>query len=110
MEWKRWLRLAGLVLLIIVLYFAAPVSVSPHRENIVRALVSVLTLVALAAGIVWQLRKHLDDSSRKVDGLVVSVVIVLVVFAHAFYVLDQNDPSQLVGLNTRLDSLYFAMT
>jgi hypothetical protein len=25
MDWKRWLRLAGLVLLLIVLYFAAPV-------------------------------------------------------------------------------------
>jgi voltage-gated potassium channel len=110
MEWKRWLRLGGLVLLIVVLYFAAPVSLTPHWENAVRLLVSALTLVALAVGIVWQLRRHLDDASRRVDGLIVSIVIVLVVFAHAFYVLNKNDPTQIVGLSTRVDALYFAMT
>jgi voltage-gated potassium channel len=32
------------------------------------------------------------------------------VFSHAFYVLQRNDPAQFVGLHTRLDSLYFAIT
>lgn len=110
MDWKRWLRLAGLVMLILVVYFAAPVSLTPHRENLQRLLVSALFLAALAGGIVWQLRRHLDDASRRVDGLVVTIVLVVVVFAHAFFVLDRNDPTQIVGLRTRLDSLYFATT
>jgi voltage-gated potassium channel len=109
-DWKRWLRLAGLTGLILVLYFAAPVSLSPHRENAVRVAISLLTLAGLALGIVWQLRLHLDDASRRIDGLIISIVLVVVVFAHAFYVLDQNDPSQIAGLHTRLDALYFAMT
>ncbi|MET0998276.1 MAG: potassium channel family protein [Marmoricola sp.] len=109
-DWKRWLRLAGLVALIIFLYFAAPVSVSTQREDLIRAGTSALTLVALAAGIVWQLKQHLDDASRRVDGLVVTLVIVVVVFAHGFLVLNLYDPSQIAGLHTRLDSLYFAMT
>src|SRR5439155_368564 len=33
----------------------------------------------------------------------------LVIFAHAFYVLDINNPSEVAGLHTRLDSLYFVM-
>jgi voltage-gated potassium channel len=109
MDWKRWLRLGGLLTLIIFLYFAAPVSLTLHRDDAVRLLVSALTLVVLAIGIVWQLRRHIDDTSRRVDGLVVSVVVVLVVFAHAFYVLQLHDPGQMSGLRTRLDSLYFAM-
>jgi voltage-gated potassium channel len=48
--------------------------------------------------------------SRRVDGLVMSIVLVVIVFAHAFFVLDTNDPSQIVGMSTRLDALYFAMT
>jgi hypothetical protein len=109
-DWKRWLRLVGLTLLIVVLYFAVPVSLTPHRENVVRIAVSVLTLAGLALGIIWQLRLHLDDASRRVDGLIISIVLVAVVFAHAFFVLDHNDPSQISGLHTRLDALYFATT
>jgi voltage-gated potassium channel len=110
MDWKRWLRLTGLLTLVVVLYFAVPVSVEPHRENAIRAGVSVLTLAVLATGIVWQLKLHLDDASRRVDGLIISIVLVVVVFAHGFFVLNQSDPSQIAGLHTRLDSLYFATT
>ena len=83
MDWKRWLRLGGLVLLVLVLYFAAPVSLTAHRETVLRLVVSAATIVALGAGIVWQLRRHLDDVSRRVDGLVMSIVLVVIVFAHA---------------------------
>jgi voltage-gated potassium channel len=77
---------------------------------VVRSIVSVVTLAGLAIGIIWQLRRHLDDSSKRVDGLIVSIVLVIFVFSHAFYVLQRNDPAQFVGLHTRLDSLYFAIT
>lgn len=110
MEWKRWLWLTALVLLMFFLYFAVPVTLAPHRENLIRVLVSLLSIAGLAVGIVWQLRRHLDDASKRVDGLVLSIVLVVIVFAHSFYVLNQNDPSQIAGLRTRLDALYFAMT
>jgi voltage-gated potassium channel len=109
MEWKRWLRLVMLLLLILVLYFAVPVKVASDSETLVRVLLSLLTLAALAVGIAWQLRLHLDDASRRVDGLIFSIVLVVVVFAHAFYVLDRSNPSEFAGLETRLDSLYFAV-
>ena len=106
----RWLRLTGVLVLILGLYFAVPVSATPHRENAVRIVVSVLVLGCLAVGMIRQLRMHLDDSSRKLDGLVIGIVLVVVVFAYAFYVLDKQSPGQLAGMQTRLDSLYFAMT
>jgi voltage-gated potassium channel len=106
----RWLRLTGVLVLILTLYFVVPVDTKPHAENGVRVLLSVLVLVGLAVGMVRQLRLHLDDASRKLDGLVIGIVLVVVVFAYAFYVLDKQTPGEIAGMKTRLDSLYFAMT
>jgi hypothetical protein len=110
MGWKRWLRLFGVVTLILVLYFVVPVEVKPSREGFTRLAGSVLVFGALAFLMVRQLRMHIDDTSRKIDGLVVGIVLVVVVFSHAFYVLNREDPGQFAGLVTRLDSLYFATT
>ena len=106
----RWLRLTGVLVLILTLYFAVPVDTKPHAENAVRVLLSVVVLGGLAVGMVRQLRLHLDDASRKLDGLVIGIVLVVVVFAYAFYVLDKQSPGEIDGMQTRLDSLYFAMT
>jgi hypothetical protein len=104
----RWLRLSAVVLLLLVLYFAFPIAGGDQRETVVRLLISVVSIVGLAVGIVWQLRTHLDNASKRVDGLIVSIVLVVVVFAHIFYVLDRESPDQIAGLHTRLDALYFA--
>jgi len=104
----RWLRLAGLLVLILALYFALPVDTDPNHDTLIRAGVSMLVLVGLAVGMVLQLRMHLDDTSRRMDGLILGIVIVVIVFAHAFYVIEKQDPGQFVELETRLDSLYFA--
>jgi voltage-gated potassium channel len=106
----RWLRLAAILVLILVVYFVAPVDTSAHWENFVRGMVSLLVFAGLAIGMVYQLRMHIDDTSRRVDGLIVGIVLVVVVFSHAFYVMQKQDPSAFVGLETRLDSLYFATT
>jgi hypothetical protein len=106
----RWARLSAMVLLILLVYFVAPVEITPHTETLVRGAISVLVLALLAFGMVRQLQMHIDDTSRRIDGLVVGIVLVVVVFSHTFYVLQQQDPGQFVGLQTKLDSLYFAMT
>ena len=106
----RWLRLAGLLVLILGLYFIVPVDVEPRLDNLVRVIGSVLVLVGLAVGMVLQLRSHLDNNAKRVDGLIVGIVLVVVVFSHAFYVIELQDPKQFDGLVTRLDSLYFSTT
>lgn len=110
MAWSRWLRLCAVLALIFALYFAVPVETTPVRGTVVRVLVSALVFVGLAVGMVRQLKMHLDDASRRLDGLIVGIILVVVVFSFVFYVLDQRDPAQFVGLQTRLDALYFAMT
>ena len=100
----------GVLALTFGLYFAVPVATTPHRDTAVRVLVSVIVFVALAVVMVRQLKRHLDDAARRLDGLIVGIVLVVVVFAFTFYVLALRDPAQFVGLQTRMDSLYFAMT
>ena len=109
---RRWLRLLLLCGTLIVLYFVVPAE--PHLPTsavVARLVVCIVTLVLLAGLVVRQLRLQIDEGmDRRVDGLVVSVVAVVVTFALGFYILTEREPSQLVGLDTRLDSLYFTMT
>jgi voltage-gated potassium channel len=110
MGWQRWGRLIGILTLILVLYFVVPVEAKASRDQLARLVGSVVVFGLLAWAMVRQLRMHIDDTTRKIDGLIVGIVLVVVVFSHAFYVLNREDPGQFAGLHTRLDSLYFAVT
>lgn len=108
--WRRWAHLSLVLSAVVVVYFIAPVSSELHRATVVRILLSVLVLGLLVAGVVRQLRLHLDDQDRRVDGLIVSIVVVMTAFSFCYYALQQRDPSQFVELKTRLDALYFTAT
>ena len=107
--WQRWLRLAAIVGAVVLLYFVVPVDRQVQRENISRAVGALLIIGLLALGVVYQLRVHLDDTSKKVDGLIVTIVVVMAVFSIGFYNLEAHDPDQFAQLQTRLDALYFTM-
>ena len=42
--------------------------------------------------------------------MLIALVVAILAFAAAFYLIDLVDPDQIVGLDTRLDSLYFTVT
>lgn len=107
--WKRALRLAVAVALALVLYFAVPVQTGDDGL-IGRALVSLLSLGLLTAGVVWQILVHVEDPDRKLDGLLFALVVAVLAFALAFYRLAVAYPGQIVGLQSRVDALYFTMT
>jgi voltage-gated potassium channel len=109
MGWVRWLRLSGVLTLIVTLYFVIPASGTPSAETLPRLLAALLVFVGLAVLMVRQLRLQLNDTTRKVDGLIIGILMVVVVFAYAFYMLNRRDPGQVAGLGTRVDSLYFVM-
>ncbi|WP_244928089.1 potassium channel family protein [Nocardioides sp. W7] len=104
----RWLRLLGILGFILALYFLVPVNTEPPTQVVVRGLLGVLLLVALAAGLRAQLRLAALDGDRRIDGLVAAIVTVLVAFAFAFYALQVHQPDQVEGLHTRVDGLYFS--
>jgi voltage-gated potassium channel len=105
--WRRWAHLGLILAALVVVYFLAPVSADVHRVNVLRGVAVILLAMALVAGVVRQIRLHLDDTDRRVDGLIVSIMAVMVAFSFVFYTMDQRDPGQFVEMNTRLDALYF---
>ena len=109
MAWRRLLRLFSTQALTLVVYFAVPVR-DVGRSSGYQLLATVVSLALLALWVVWQLRNHVDDDSRRIDGLIAVILIVIVVFALAFYVVEQRRHGEIVGLNTRLDSLYFTVS
>ena len=107
--WQRWVRLSGILAALVLLYFVVPVTQDVQRTDVVRGAAALLTLALLAFGVVHQLRLHVDDTSRRLDGLIVAIVVVMMVFSFSFYTLQEHDPTQFAACDTRLDALYFTM-
>lgn len=103
----RWVRLALGLALLAAIYALVPVHAQAAGTVVVRALAALSLLVALAVGMVRQLRLATVDGDRHVDGLVMAIAAATLTFSLAFYVLDVRDPDQLAGLETRLDSVYY---
>ena len=108
--WRRWARLTAILGLLIAFYFLAPATAHPHRSDAMRIVICLAIIVLLTLAVVWQVRLQMIDSARHVDGLLIALVIAVLTFATAFYVTARLDPGQIVGLDTRLDSLYFTVT
>jgi voltage-gated potassium channel len=109
-EWRRWLRLALLVLATLVLYFNVPVSTDLRGTQWLRVLVALVAFGLLVALVLHQVQLQIQDPERHIDGLAEALVLGVTVFAFAFYLIDLHHPEQFVGLETRVDALYYTMT
>jgi voltage-gated potassium channel len=105
--WRRWAHLTLILAAVVTVYFLVPVTPDLQRNTLIRVLLAIVLLAMMAAGVVRQLRRHLDDTDRRVDGLIVSITVVMAVFAFVYYTVQQRDPSQFAQMETRLDALYF---
>ena len=103
----RWARLVGIAVLILALYFAVPIDAEPHGGPVLRIVLAVLALVALAGAVVAQVRLTMIDDDRNIDGLVMAILAVWVVFSYAFHLLAAHQPGQIAELHTKIDALYF---
>lgn len=107
--WRRALRAVILIAGSILVYFAVPVS-AQDENLLVRGIVALLMLTVMTGGVIWQVMLQAEDPDRRVDGLTFAVIASVLVFALAFYRMALTDPDQIVGLETRVDALYFTMT
>jgi voltage-gated potassium channel len=103
----RWVRLALGLGLLAAIYVLVPVHAQATGTVLFRAFGALSLLVALAVGMVRQLRLASFDGDRHIDGLVMAIATATLTFALAFYVLDVRDPQEIAGLETRLDAVYF---
>jgi voltage-gated potassium channel len=107
-----WLKTVGAVTAMTVIYFVAPLRQDddplPVAAATAIALVSALLLALLAAN---RIRGVLQgDLSEGVHGLITVLALAVLGFAMGYFILARSDPSQIAGLNTRLDALYFTLT
>jgi voltage-gated potassium channel len=81
-------------------------------------LVISISLVVTAGGlglVGWMMVKELDRLRHGGEGLTTRVLVILLVmlvvsFAFAFFLISQLSPHQFEGLSTRTDALYFTVT
>src|SRR5262245_40952521 len=110
MLWTRWVGHGVLLVLILVLYFAVPVRLAVDESTGWRVATTLVTLTLLAVWVVWRLRRQVDGRARRVDGLITVILIVVIAFSMAFYIMERTRPGEVSGLHTRLDSLYFCVS
>ena len=100
----------GTLIAVLVLYFAIPVEPRPSPARL--AVELVLTASALgwvAQVIAHEVRAQVAGAGQGLRGrhLALLVELALVLFAMTYYLLAIHGTGQMVGLETRLDALYF---
>lgn len=110
---RSYTRLAIQVALIIIGYYLLPL-----REELgsvvlwLRALAGLAVLAVVAWWVIREVRRemHATAIEVRVDNLLITVVVGVTAFAAADLVVARADPGQFVGLETKTDALYFALT
>lgn len=101
----RWFLLPVILLLV---YFLVPLRDTDAPAGVwAGSLVAVLGLV----GISWVVLKEAASARKRLRlvHLVLALELVLLIFSLTYYVLAADQPTEFVGLHTRLDALYFSM-
>jgi voltage-gated potassium channel len=114
---RRGRRQASLAcVLLFVTYFVVPVEADPNPARLgLRIVLTLLILGVVAWLVTGQVRRQVVAAAREraappMTHLVVALVVGLLAFALADYVIARVAPAQFVNLETRVDSLYFALS
>jgi voltage-gated potassium channel len=108
--WRRWLRLLVVLGLTMTAFFTLPISTEMHGAEWVRAAAGVLAIALLVVLVLRQVQLQVHDPERRIDGLLVAIVIGVTTFALVFYAIAMHQPDQFSGMSTRIDALYYTMT
>jgi voltage-gated potassium channel len=82
-------------------------------DTVVITAVFLIGLAGAAALIVWQVIAYRDakmSGRARLQGLLVALYVAVLFFALSYYLLATSNPEAIVGLETRLDALYFSLT
>ncbi|MFD6453108.1 MULTISPECIES: potassium channel family protein [unclassified Nocardia] len=110
------MRNGAAALCAVLLYYSVPVGWMFELDAWPGRLVGVVLFAGGIAGLGWLVWRRIDNYLREptaagaqVDGLLLLVCIVGVVFALFYYRLQQLHPDQFAGLETRTDALYYTL-
>ncbi|MEU3014905.1 potassium channel family protein [Nocardia asteroides] len=121
---RRWrtsmpghaLRNAAAAVCALLLYYSVPIGVVFDIDAWPGRVLGVCTFVAGIVGLgwlVWRRIQHFlnapSSAGGRVDGVLLVVCIVCVVFSLYYFRLEQLQPGEFDGLVTRTDALYYTM-
>ncbi|WP_189025837.1 potassium channel family protein [Nocardia rhizosphaerihabitans] len=111
------LRNGGAVLCALLLYYSAPLNGVFELDDWPGHVLGVVGFVAGVAGLIWLVWRRIEhylnappSAGGRVDGVLLLLCIVCVVFSLFYYRLQQQQPDQFAGLVTRTDALYYTMS
>ncbi|MFC4125820.1 potassium channel family protein [Nocardia rhizosphaerae] len=100
----------------LLLYYSVPIGVVFELDAWPGRLAGVLGFLAGIAGLAWLVWRRIEHflhapptAGGRVDGVLLVVCIVCVVFSLFYYRLQQLHPGQFEGLSTRTDALYYTL-
>ena len=102
-------RAVGAIVLILGVYFVAPLEADGWGSTGVRAAVSLTLLVSAVAFQTVAVVRSDAPALRAVEALGISVSLVLVVAASAYLTLSSNDPAAFTEPLDHIGALYLAM-
>jgi voltage-gated potassium channel len=109
-----FLRAAGVLASVLVVYYAAPVAGIGSGFALVASVVGLLLGVGVVGWLlVRQAKLQLSagaDESVSMQSLLLLVYIVVPMFALGYFVLERADAGQFVALETKTDALYYTIS
>lgn len=109
---RAWARPGWGALGLLLAYYAVPVSWNSTTGAIAIGLALTITgLIILASTMILELR-HVRRGTEGHSDRVVAMMLVLLImtFSMAFYLVNLSAPDQVSGLRTRTDALYFTLS
>ncbi|MGW6425468.1 potassium channel family protein [Nocardia sp. NPDC055053] len=111
------LRNAGAAVCALLLYYSVPLNGVFELDDWPGQVFGVVSFVAGVVGLVWLVWRRIEhflnapaSAGGRVDGVLLVVCIVCVVFSLFYYRLEQHQPGEFDGLVTRTDALYYTMS
>lgn len=100
---------AGIVLGLVAVYAAAPLSGAGQAWGVVVGLAAMLTVVPV---LVRRVRAVLESARPLADAVAaIAVIFTMIIFgtASTYFALASSNPGQFEGLETKIDAAYFAV-
>jgi voltage-gated potassium channel len=105
------LRVLLATVLLVAIFYVVPVDPGARGWRLaLRGLAAAVFLAGAITLVVWQIRRRMRSDELPLEGLAVALVAGAIAFALADYVLVVSHPDEFVGLVTRTDALYFALS
>lgn len=109
-SWRRWLEVALALGGAFGAYFLLPVSTEVRGSEWARAGAGIAVLLLLVVLVLRQVLLQIQSPDRRLDGLLVAIVVGVTGFAMMFYVIAVHRADEFVGIETRIDALYYTMS